>query len=74
MRDATTRQVKMIGCAGHTHLVVRENRFLRWRCKHHQCPDAMEARRRGLHCYHVHDVVTGEEWTEYEDAEGRRAA
>ena len=73
MRDASARQVKLLGCAGHTHAVLKDRRYLRWRCKHHQCAEAVEAKRKGLHCFHVLDLDTDREWTEFEDMEAKAA-
>lgn len=61
-----TGEVERIGCASHTHFVIIDGRYVRWLCTHHHCPDAVKARREGLRAFHVRDLQTGEEWTEYE--------
>lgn len=72
------KESERIGCEGHTHAVLWEGRFLRWRCKHPRCENAMEARELGLHCFHIRDLQTGEQWTEMEPVSlrvaGKRAA
>ena len=55
-----------IGCDGHTHVVLIDGRYLRWRCTDRHCPEAQTAKRCGLWAFHVHDMVTGGRWTETE--------
>ena len=64
MSDAPTRIP--IGCDGHTHVVLIDARYLRWRCTDRNCPDARRAQRRGVWLFHVHDTHTGERWNEEE--------
>lgn len=52
--------VERIGCDHRTVALLIDGHLLRWRCTHHHCPDAVEAKRRGLHAYHVLNVLTGE--------------
>lgn len=55
-----------IGCAARTHLILVDSRFLRWRCVDRNCPDVVEAKRRGAKAYHVKDLIERKQWTEYE--------
>lgn len=55
-----------IGCEGHTHVVLIDGRWLRWRCQDRHCPEAQAAKGRGLWAFHVHDTLTGGRWTEPE--------
>ena len=64
-----TGTVQRIGCDGHTQFVIIDGRYARWPCTHHQCPDATRSKRAGERAYHVHDLQTGERWTEYEAKE-----
>lgn len=74
MREAAAGQVRLVGCVGHTHLIIRENRYLRWRCRDRHCEDAEKARATGQRAFHVFDLETRTIETEFEEAEGKRAA
>lgn len=68
------RTIRMIGCDHRIQGVLIDNRYFRWRCTHHRCPEAMEAKRRGLHCYHIDDWETGERLeSEFEEPQLRLA-
>lgn len=74
MREAPPRQLQMVGCVGHTHAVLIDRRYLRWRCADRNCPDARKAHGKGLWAFHVLDLETDEIRSEFEDRQGNRAA
>ena len=58
----SARQVVVIGCAGHRHLLnIIDRRFVRWRCTQKRC------RQPGMKTFHIADSLTGRlVRTEYE--------
>lgn len=68
-----TGAVQRIGCSGHTHFVIIDGRYARWRCKDRNCDCAAKAHATGQWAFHVHDLQTGEQWTEWEPASMRAA-
>lgn len=67
-RDRHNRNAVPVGCEGHTSFLLIDRRYIRWRCMDRNCPDVRDARKRGMWAFHVHDIVTGESWTEDEPA------
>lgn len=45
-------------CAARTHAVQEDERLIRVRCKDKTCPEAADAKARGLKLYHVFDTET----------------
>ena len=60
-----------IGCDVRVQVVIIDGRYIRWRCRENHCPDAITAKRHGTRAFHIYDLETGEQRTEYEAQEKR---
>lgn len=63
--------VRKLACGARVHAWVEGDRYIRRRCHDRRCQEVRWARQRGQIAIHVWDLVTGDEWTEYEPADPR---
>jgi hypothetical protein len=59
-------------CPARHHARIVDDRFLRIRCTDRNCPYVREAKPLGLQVFHVWDLETRAEWTDYVKPEDRR--
>jgi len=57
-----------IGCRGRTVAVLLYGHILKWRCREKACPDCRQAKQRNEWSFHLRDLETGHQWTEYQPA------
>ncbi len=54
-----------VGCDDAVRFVIIDDRFIRWRCTDKNCGDVQEARDLGCHAFHLFDLESGTQWSEY---------
>lgn len=60
----------LIGCAGGNRFALSADKgILRWRCQETRCPERRNAKQRHQRTYHILNLATMEQWTEYEPVE-----
>lgn len=53
-------------CQGRIHATLVDGRFLRIRCTDRACPDVQTGKDRGARVFHVFDLNSRKQWTDFE--------